>query len=376
VIARGELLEMQVKAAVMEGPRKIRIGYFPKPSLEEKALLLKVESTGICGTDLQRYQGLDRVDFPVIPGHECVGVLEEIGARADRKDDSGATISEGDRVALVPCSPCGECYYCRLMPPRVNLCIGHWTCYGSIPCTKPPHLFGGFAEYVYLRPGSHMFRIPEGLPSDIAALADPMSCVLWGMERIFGVRDGFSLESSVAIQGAGPTGLMYALLAKAIGASKIILIERNSYRLGKAEELGFEVLDAARTSIQERIETVRQLTDGIGANIVIESTGVPALLPEGLEMLRRGGKYLVFGTAVDKGPVPVNPFLICRKELEVIGSYAYPSWKLKNALSALNEMKELCRRLITHKFPIERLEDALVVAGAGQSLKIVIEPES
>jgi L-iditol 2-dehydrogenase len=360
----------------MEGPKKIRVEYFPKPSLEERASLLKVESTGICGTDLQRYEGLDRVDFPVIPGHECVGILEEIGASANRKDDSGATISEGDRVALVPCSPCGECYYCRLMPDRGNLCIGHWTCYGSIPCTKPPHLFGGFAEYVYLRPGSHMFRVPEGLPSDIAALADPVSCVLWGMERIFGVRYGFSLESSVVIQGAGPIGLMYALLAKHIGASKIILIERNPYRLEKAKEFGFKVLDAAKTSVQERIGEIRQFTDGTGADIVIESTGVPTLVAEGLEMARRGGKYLIFGTAIDKGSVPINPFLICRKELEVFGSYAYPTWKLKSALDALSGMKDLYGRLITHKFPIEKLEDALMIASAGESLKIVIQPEA
>ena len=365
---------MQVKAAVMEGPKKIRIGYFPKPTLEEKALLLKVECTGICGTDLQRYRGLDRVDFPVIPGHECVGVLEEIGSRADRKDDSGAAISEGDRIALVPCTPCGECYYCRLMPSRLNLCTGHWTCYGSISSTKPPYLFGGFAEYVYLRPGSRIFKIPESLPSGVAVLADPMSCVLWGMERVFGAREAFSLESSVVIQGAGPTGLMYALLARAIGASTIILIESNHYRLGKAKELGFEVLDAARTSALERIEEVRQLTDGRGADTIIESTGVPGLVGEGLEMARRGGKYLIFGTAVDKGPAPVNPFLICRKELEVFGSYAYPSWKLKSALTALDEMKDVCRSLITHKFPIEKLEDALMVASAGESLKIVIEP--
>jgi threonine dehydrogenase-like Zn-dependent dehydrogenase len=365
---------MQVKAAVMEGPKKTSIRYFPKPSVEEGASLLKVESTGICGTDLHRYQGLGIVDFPVIPGHECVGILEEMGAGAYRKDDGGAAISEGDRIALVPCTPCGECYYCRLMPSRLNLCTGHWTCYGSITCTEPPHLFGGFAEYMYLRPGSHMFRVPEGLPSDIAALADPMSCVLWGMERIFGVGARLSLGSSVVIQGAGPTGLMYALLGKAIGASKIILIERNPYRLGKAKEFGFKVLDAAGTSIQQRTEEVRQLTDGTGADIVIESTGVPTLVAEGLEMARRGGKYLIFGTAVDKGPAPVNPFLICRKELEVFGSYAYPSWKLKSALTVLDEMKDVCRNLITHKFPIEKLEDALVLASAGESLKIVIEP--
>jgi threonine dehydrogenase-like Zn-dependent dehydrogenase len=367
---------MQVKAAILEGPKKIRIGYFPKPGLEEKASLLKVEATGICGTDLHRYRGLDTVAFPVIPGHECVGILEEMGAKADRKDDSGATICEGDRVALVPCSPCGECHYCRLMPSRRNLCTGLWTCYGSISCANPPHLFGGFAEYLYLRPGSHMFKIPETLPSDIAALADPMSCVLWGMERIFGVRDGLGLERCVVIQGAGPTGLMYALLSEAIGASKIILIERNPYRVMKAKELGFKVLDATGTSVQERIDEIRQLTDSRGADIVIESTGVPELVGEGLEMARKGGKYLIFGTAVDKGPAPVNPFLICRKELEIYGSYAYPSWKLKSALTALNDMKDQCRNLITHKFPIEKLEEGIMIASVGESLKVVIEPRA
>jgi threonine dehydrogenase-like Zn-dependent dehydrogenase len=167
---------------------------------------------------------------------------------------------------------------------------------------------------------------------------------------------------------------MYALLARAIGARTIILIESNHYRLGKARELGFNVLDAARTGPQERIEAVRQLTDGRGADTIVESTGGPQLVEEGLEMARRGGKYLIFGTAVDKGLAPVNPFLICRKELEVFGSYAYPSWKLKSALTALDDMKDVCRSLITHKFPIEKLEDALMVASAGDGLKIIIEP--
>ena len=366
---------MEVKAAVMEGPKKIRIAYFPKPKVEEKASLLKVESTAICGTDLHRFLGTDRVNFPVIPGHECVGVLEEIGSSVQRIDHTGAPIGQGDRVAVVPCSPCGECYYCRLMPSRPNLCVGRWTCYGSIPCTNPPHLFGGFAEYMYLRPGSRLFKVPEGLSSDVASLADPMSCVLSGMEKIFGMREEFSYESTVVVQGAGPTGLMYALLARALGAGRIILIEKSPYRLQKTKELGFEVLDAAKTSPQERIAGVRELTDGRGADVVIESAGAPSIIAEGLEMLRRGGKYLVFGTAVDKGPVPLNPFLICRKEIEVFGSYAYPFWKFGAALRALNRMKDACGTLITHRFPIEKLEEAMIMASAGESLEIVVSPQ-
>jgi len=366
---------MGVKAAVMEGPRRIRIVSFPKPKVEEKASLLKVESTAICGTDLHRYLGTDRVNFPVIPGHECVGILEEIGTGVDRIDHSGARISEGDRVAVVPCSPCGECYYCRLMPSKPNLCVGRWTCYGSISCTNPPHLFGGFAEYMYLRPGSRLFRVPEDLSSDVASMADPMSCVLSGMEKIFGVREGFSFESTLVIQGAGPTGLMYALLARGLGAGKIIMIEKSPYRVQKTRELGFEVLDVAKTSSQERIEGVRQLTDGKGADVVIESAGTPAVIAEGLEMLRRAGKYLIFGTAVDKGPTPLNPFLICRKEIEVFGSYAYPFWKFGAALSALNKMKDDCATLITHRFPVEKLEDAMIMASAGESLEIVVSPQ-
>ena len=366
---------MEVKAAVMEGPERIRMAYFPKPIVQENALLLKVESTAICGTDLHRYWGIDKINFPVIPGHECVGFLEEIGAEVDRRDYAGVPVSEGDRVAVVPCSPCGDCYYCRLVPSRPNLCVGHWICYGSIPCTSPPHLFGGFAEYMYLRPGSRLFKVPEGLSSDVGSLADPMSCALSGTEKIFGIREGLSFESKVAIQGAGPTGLMFALLARSMGA-KIILAEKSSYRLQKAREFGFEVLDASATSPRERIERVRQFADGVGVDAAIESSGSPTVIAEGLEMLRKGGKYLIFGTAVDKGPVPINPYLICRKEIEVFGSYAYPFWKFGEALEALNKLKDACANLITHRFPIEKLDYAMRMASAGESLEIVIDPRA
>jgi threonine dehydrogenase-like Zn-dependent dehydrogenase len=366
-------MEVKVKAAVMEGPERIKIAYFPRPKVEEEASLLKVESTAICGTDLHRYWGTDRINFPVIPGHECVGILEEMGTKVNRRDHAGAPLHEGDRVAVVPCSPCGECYYCRLVPARPNLCVGHWTCYGSILCTNPPHLFGGFAEYMYLRPGSRLFKIPQGLSSDVGSLADPMSCAVSGIEKIFGIREGLSFGSMVTIQGAGPTGLMFALLARSMGA-KTILIEKSPYRLQKARELGFEVLDASKTSSQERIEVVRQFGDGTGVDVAIESSGSPTVIAEGLEMLRKGGKYLIFGTAVDKGAIPINPYLICRKEIEVFGSYAYPFWKFGKALDALNKMKDACASLITHKFPIQELDYAMRMASAGESLEIVIDP--
>jgi len=360
----------------MECPGKIGVREFPKPSVREDAMLLRVEMSTICGTDSKIYEGFFPAPFPLIPGHELVGILEQIGDEASRKDASAVPLTEGDRVTVVPCMPCGNCYYCKFVPSKLNMCENR-ICYGvSMSCKEPPHLFGGFAEYLYVRPGSYVFKISPKITKEVAVLSEPMANVTKGFERIF-EQAGERLGKDILIQGAGPIGILFILVARALGVGTIIVTEGNEYRINKAKEFGADyVINISRENVQDRIISVKELTDGRGVDAVIECTGIPAAVPEGIDMLRRGGTYLIFGIAADKGRIPINPYVICRNDLNILGTYSYPPWHFKTAISMLQSVSNQAQKIVTHKFAIENIKKAFEMAKSFDCLKVAITPET
>jgi len=371
----------KVKAVVMKEPGKIEIQEFAKPKISEDSLLLKVDECGVCGSDKHMYLGHSKLNFPVIPGHEVIGTIEKLGTEAEKSMSIvGGPLSEGDKVVIVPSSQsCGKCYNCIHRPHRTSLCTGR-TVYGFSNCEESPHLYGGFAEYMYIHSRSWVIKVPEKvLSKQTGVLAEPMAVATRAVERAFSpgiphISEGYGIGKSVVVIGTGPIGLLIIAVLKNTGASQIIATDLSDYRLEMAKQMGATDTINASEAFEERVQNVMDLTNGIGADIVIESAGVPQAFKEALDLVARGGKVIELGHYTDPGSVDINPHTICNKDLDIRGVWAYPQIQFKTAVDALAQFEMPLEKLITHKLPLEKTEKAIQLLGKDAVLKVVIEP--
>lgn len=341
-------------------------------SIAPGAALVRMEMAGICGTDVHLWKGELPISLPIILGHETVGRIVELGAGLDR-DWTGRPLRIGDRVTWNSTTSCGQCFYCAekhqptRCPQRRAYGIGY-------RCDEAPHFLGGYAEYHYLQPRANIFLIPEDLPTESVIGA---GCAL--ITAIHGVeRTGIDWRDTVVVQGAGPVGIAALAVAKSAGASKVILIGGPASRLEMARRFGADhTIDlSAIAEPKARLEAVRALTGGYGADAVFECAGVPAAVVEGLEMCRDGGKYLVLGHYCDAGTVAFNPHVITRKQLQVFGSWSSEPRHLKAALEFLRDHRRdfPFDSMVTHRYPIDRANEALGVTSRWECAKSVIVP--
>jgi len=364
-----------VRAAVLENFKSpLVIRDYELPEVEPGAALVRTEMAGICGTDVHLWKGELKIQLPVILGHETAGRIETLGAGLER-DWNGQTLTVGDRVTWTSTTSCGKCYYCAekmqptRCPQRRAYGIGH-------RCDEKPHLLGGYAAFHYLRPGSNIFKIPQDLPTESVIGA---GCAL--ITAIHGVeRTGIEWQDTVVVQGAGPVGISALAVAKSAGASKVIVLGAPAPRLEMARRFGADhVIDiSAIPAPAGRIQAVRELTGGFGADAVLECVGHPSAVVEGMEMCRDGGKYLVLGHYCDAGPILWNPHVITRKQLQVFGSWSSEPRHMKAAIEFLRANRERFpfESLVTHRFPLEKANEALAATEQWLSAKSVIVPQS
>jgi threonine dehydrogenase-like Zn-dependent dehydrogenase len=361
------------KAAVLEtylAPLQFR--EYTLPKVEPGAALVRTEMAGICGTDVHLWKGELPITLPIILGHETVGRIVELGEGLER-DWTGQPLKLGDRVAWNSAVSCGKCYYCAekgqptRCPHRKAYGVGH-------RCDHSPHLLGGYAEYHYLIPRTYIFKLPDDLPTESVVGA---GCAL--ITAIHGVeRTGIEWQDNVVIQGAGPVGISALAVAKSAGAGKTIVIGGPAHRLEMAKRFGADHvinLDEVKTAA-ERLAAVRQLTGGYGADVVLECVGIPSAVPEGLELCRDGGKYLVLGQYCDAGPVSFNPHVITRKQLQVFGSWSSEPRHLKAAIEFLRRyQKEFpFASMVTDRFTLAQANEALATTARWAAAKCVIIP--
>jgi L-iditol 2-dehydrogenase len=344
---------------------------------------------GICGTDKHGYKGESiqyagtprevSGPYPAIPGHEIVAKVVKLSSRNGEAplDFYGSVLAEGDRIVVSPDILCGKCYWCRHT-------YGYTWCdnirsYGHMDSSVAPHLFGGWSEMMYLYPESHVFKISDDVPDEIAVLAEPMA-VTYAIDIARGQsalpNQGLLSGDTVVILGVGPLGICHLIKSRLTGAGKIVAVDRSEYRLEMSRDFGANhTLDVTITSLEERLKLVQEVTDGRGADMVIECTGVPAVFIEGIDLLRQGGTFVEVGHFVDSGDVKLNPHRhICAKNIRMIGqtNLAYtgliPSIKLLMA----NRDKYNFQQLTTHRFHFSRAEEALKTAMGLESMKVVI----
>jgi threonine dehydrogenase-like Zn-dependent dehydrogenase len=377
-----------VRAAVTERPGSISVHEFAMPDLEPGAVLMQVRFSGVCGTDKHTFRGEGKqyagtpherdLTYPLICGHENVGVVAATGGTV--LDSEGRVLKPGDRIVPGANVPCRNCHFCRNNYPYY-FCT-HMEDYGnSLHCGRPPHLFGGWAEYMYLLPGTPIFSVPDDLPDQVAVLTEIMA-VTHGVEaavNLLGMMGGNRSGMTVAVLGVGPLGLCHLIKARLLGAGQLIATDCYDARLSVAEAFGASlVLNVRRTDPAERLARVQEVTDGLGAEIVLSCSGVPAGFLEALRIVRVGGVVVEAGTFVDMGPVSINPNSdICTRNVSIIGigGETATSYVPAMKLMAANLNRFPFHRIVTHRFPLERAQEGVEISQTEAAMKVVIAPQ-
>jgi threonine dehydrogenase-like Zn-dependent dehydrogenase len=376
-----------VRAAVTERPGRIALHHFPLPEPEPGAVLMKMHYSGICGTDKHTFRGESKqyagtpherdLTYPLICGHENVGEVAATGGVV--LDSEGVLLKIGDRIVPGANVACGECHFCRNNLPYY-LCENMQDYGNSLHCGPPPHLFGGWSEFLYLLPRTPIFRVPNDLPDEVAVLTEIMA-VTHGVEKaqaLLGLMGASGFANDVAVLGVGPLGLCHLIKAKLLGAASLIATDRFPSRLRLAEQFGATLTMAVdATDTAERIAHARAHTGGLGPDIVIACSGFPDTFIEALRMVRVGGVVIEAGTFVDMDPVGINPNSdICTRNVSVlgIGGETATSYLPSMRLMAANLSRLPFDRIVTHQMPLERAQEAVELAQTDAAMKIVLSP--
>ena len=385
------MLANKVKAAVMTGPGRIEAQDFPYPDVSDDAMVIALEMCGICGTDKHTYRGETiqyggtpaetSTPFPIIPGHEIVGKVAEIGRRArTRLEYHGKELSVGDRVVMCPDILCGRCYYCRNFSgfPLCENIRGYGNHFTSV---ESPHLMGGWAEHIFVRPDASVYKVPDGIDAELAVMTELMA-VTYNLDKAKSFYsmdgEGFGSGAAIAVQGVGPMGLLHVFKARIMGAGDIIALDRSDYRLAIATRFGADhTINVTGLSASEVVDRVRDLTEGRGADLALECTGVAEAIPQGIEMVRRGGMYIVAGVFADVGTVTLNPHHIAARQVRLIGMCNHPSTGYMASLKLLEKFQHSfpLKEFVTHRFEIADADAAMAQAmKIDETMKVVITP--
>jgi L-iditol 2-dehydrogenase len=289
-------------------------------------------------------------------------------------------LREGDRVVVGANVCCGQCYDCRHDFPYY--CCENTTDYGNnLSAKNPPHLFGGWSQYMYVVPGSFLVKVPDNLPSEVAVLAE-IFAVSVGLDRAKQMsafpNESFRFDDTVVVLGVGPLGMCFLMKARMLGAGTIIAIDLSDYRLEFAKRMGADsVVNAGKSSLAERLQIVREMTNGRGADMVIECAGVPQAVPEALEMLRIGGLLVEAGNFSDLGEVALSPHRhLCAKNARILGvAGEEPAAYGPGMRQMARYMKHYpLQEFVTHRFGLSDVDEAMQKAMAPDSMKVVLQP--
>ena len=338
-------------ATVFMAPGELSFRQMPRPEVGPEDLLVKIRTALTCGTDVKTYQrGHPKYDPPTLFGHEFAGDVVAAGSAVE-------SFSVGTRVVAGNTAPCCQCYYCKR--GQSNL------------CDELLVNLGAFAEYIRI-PGplvrQNTFALPDHVGYQEAAIVEPLACVLHGQD-LLEIQPG----ESVAIVGAGgPIGLMHLQLALRQGASPVIAIDINDMRLGIAERLGSTRIV---NSLQEDpVAAVQDLTEGRGADVVIECAGVKAAWLTALDVARKGARVEWFGGLPGGTQVSVDSTRVHYDELTVLGVYHLTPLSLERAFHLVCQGVIDAQALITHQVSLKDLEDGLRMMMDGQSGKVAVLP--
>lgn len=340
-----------MKSNYFMGNGRFQMTEEPIPEVGGRDVLIRVAACGVCGTDVHIYhgdQGSAPVNPPVVLGHELAGTVVRTGKDVKR-------FRPGDAISVDPNAYCGQCHYCQI--GKKQLCTALY----AVGVNRN----GGFAEYCAV-PEAQCYALSPDVPLEYGAMVEPLACCLHGIDRAE-IRTG----DTVCVLGGGAIGLMMVQLAKLSGAGQVILSEPVEMR----RQVGLRVgADAAVDPVQENLpQRIRELTGQEGVDVVVECVGNPVAAKQSLEITKRGTTVLLFsvpqsGTALS---VPLDD--IYRKELKIIGSIINPDTHAR-AVSLINSGRIRLAPIITHSYPLEQLQEAILMQQSAESIKVIVKP--
>jgi L-iditol 2-dehydrogenase len=346
----------KMNAARFYEPGMIKLEKMDIPKISADEILVKVKVALTCGTDVKVYKrGHPKIKPPMTLGHEFAGIVVERGEKVSDE------FLIGQRVVAANSAPCNTCFFCRIGKP--NLCEHlEETLIGF-------SVEGAYAEYVRV-PGrivsQNTFKLPEDISFEEAALLEPLACAVYGSDAA-----NINLGDTVAIIGSGPIGLMHLQLARLKGASKIIVIDLQKERLKVASHMGADETVNAENA-DEQIGQVKELTRGLGADVVIEAVGVPQTWESAIKMTRKAGTTLFFGGCRPGAKIALDTERIHYEDLTLKGIFHHTPLSVRRAYNLISSKKFNGKPFITEKMPLSNLEDALQKMSRGECIKIAI----
>ncbi len=347
------------KVAILTGTKTIEVKELPIPEISEDEVLVKVEGCGICGTDVHEYKGDPFHYIPVQLGHEGTGTIVKIGKNV-KTDYSGKELKVGDKI-VTGLRPCGVCDVCTKHPERIHLCEGG-EIFGLMP--GEDHYFNGwFGEYMKINAGGVIFNVSD-MDRDLRLLIEPSAVIVHAVEKAKEIFN-FKHDSYVLVQGCGPIGLLLLALVRTMGVRHILAIDGDEKRLAMAEKLGAtDTLNFTKfASVEETAQAVKQLTNGLGADMAFQCTGSPKAASALWSYVRRGGSLCELGFFVNNGDTTYNPHLdICNREIKVTGSWTYQACDWMQAQEFLKEAQQRglpVTELISHRYDLEHMNEAM-----------------
>ncbi len=371
----------KARASLLDKPNGHFVtGDFPVPEPADGGLIMKIELCGVCGTDVHTWhapaEAVFGLEYPISLGHEISGTVEALG-RNMKTDYIGKPLKVGDRISVCPAIHCHHCYFCTIAktPEKCT----KWKTYGTWPkADKVPHFTGGYGDYLNIHdPNSVVLKTSTS--AERTAFLEPMAVVVHSLLHAK-IKPG----DTVAIQGAGPIGLLTAACCKIAGASRVISCGRkNRKRLELAKDMGacMTVCHLDLPSEKERKEFVFDNSlNLVGADVVINTVGTAVAFKEALGWVRNSGTFVEVGNFVDSGTIPFNP---CRDLLEkgirLIGSFDNEAEHFVRAIPLIADKRIPLEKLITHRIPLGKLEEALSAVEKGglyqgkETVKIMVD---
>lgn len=332
-----------MKALVIHAPHQASVETVPYPEPAENEVTVKVSHCGICGTDYHIFEGVFLSPYPIIPGHEFSGVVDQVGSNV-------TSFSVGDRVTVDPTLYCGECEYC--LTKRVNHCK-NWGALGNTTA-------GSMAEYVSV-PARNVIKMPDTMSFEEGAFIEPIACVVHGMNRL-----QVQVGDTVVLFGAGAMGLQLIQAISHAGASELVAVDVDSKKLQMALSMG-----ATRAVLSSEAATTLKQDYPDGFDIVVDVTGIPKVIESEFVYMGPTAKFLQFGVAPQVSTINLNPFDVYKKDWTILGSMAINNTFIP-AFRWVKEGRIDVNPLITHKVTLEEVPELLAKPKPADMLKAQI----
>lgn len=365
--------------AMLTGPKKIEIQELPIPAIGDDDILVRVEGAGICGTDVHEWKQDPFGLIPVVLGHEGTGEVVALGKNVNC-DTAGKSLKVGDKIVTSVIS-CGDCYACRMVPGRTNLCDNQGV-FGLIGdkrgTAEGNRVNGWFADYMVIKGGHGVtyFQVNELDLKQRMILELACVCV-HALER--GQKTGLlNFGSKVLVQGCGPVGLVMITVLRAAGINHIIAVDGNEDRLKVAQKMGAKTTICFRRpdedTLEKRVAKVKAVANNVGVDFAYQCTGAPVAAADIYSYIRRGGGMCEMGFFVNNGEYQVNPHVaMCNKEIDIVGSWDYSAEDYPKTVAFLKQCREMnipIEDLITHSFPLDKMNEAMETNVAQKGIKI------